>query len=303
MSYYNILNVNERATQEEIKKSYRKLSLMYHPDRNPETADKFKEINEAYETLGDEEKRKQYDMQQSSPFMKQGFSGANNMDDIMKMFFAGNMGGMPPGMPPGMSFGNMPGANIRIFRNGQPVDINTLNKPPPIIKNIVISLEQAYKGDHVAVNIERWVFEEGMRKCENETIYVAIHKGVDHNEIIILKEKGNMLDNNLRGDIKIIIGIQNSSIFKRDGLNLIIEKEISLKESLCGFEIIIHHINGKQLRYTHDKGKVVKDKSVVTIPNYGMERNNHIGNLCIQFNINYPNLLSNEQIEKLSNIL
>jgi DnaJ-class molecular chaperone len=304
--YYKILEVENKASHEDIKKSYRKLSLMYHPDKNPSGAEKFKEINEAYDTLGDEDKRREYDMKKQNPFMGQHFQGQgfpggmNQMDEIMKMFFGGQM----PGVVPGMAFGagGMPG-NIRIFRNGEQVNINALNKPPPIIKNIVISLEQAYRGDQIPVPIERWLFEDGIRKCENETIYVPLKKGIDNNEIIILRERGNMLDNNLRGDIKIIVGIQNTSAFQRDGLNLILEKEITLKEALCGFEFIIQHVSGKNLRFNSDKGKVVKDGIVKVIPNFGMERENQTGNLCIKFNVKYPELITDEQIEKLREIL
>jgi DnaJ-class molecular chaperone len=198
--------------------------------------------------------------------------------------------------------GGMPG-NIRVFRNGEQVNINGLNKPPPIIKNVVISLEQAYRGDQIPVTIERWLFEDGIRKCENETIYVPLKKGIDNNEIIILRDRGNMLDNNLRGDIKIIVGIQNSSGFQRDGLNLILEKEITLKEALCGFEFIIQHVSGKNLRFNSDKGKVLKDGIVKVIPNFGMERDNQTGNLCIKFNVKYPEIITDSQIEKLREIL
>jgi DnaJ homolog subfamily B member 4 len=301
--FYKVLEVDEKATQEDIKKSYRKLSLKYHPDKNPATEEKFKEISQAYETLGDNEKRREYDMRNQNPFVGgnfpgQGFPGGmNQMDEIVKMFFGGQM-------PGGMAFGGggMPG-NIRVFRNGEQVNINGLNKPPPIIKNVVISLEQAYRGDQIPVTIERWLFEDGIRKCENETIYVPLKKGIDNNEIIILRDRGNMLDNNLRGDIKIIVGIQNSSGFQRDGLNLILEKEITLKEALCGFEFIIQHVSGKSLRFNSDRGKVLKDGIVKVIPNFGMERDNQTGNLCIKFNVKYPEIITDSQIEKLREIL
>ena len=301
--FYKVLEVDEKATQEDIKKSYRKLSLKYHPDKNPATEEKFKQISEAYETLGDNEKRREYDMRNQNPFSGQGFpgqgfpGGMNQMDEIVKMFFGGQM-------PGGMAFGGggMPG-NIRVFRNGEQVNINGLNKPPPIIKNVVISLEQAYRGDQIPVTIERWLFEDGIRKCENETIYVPLKKGIDNNEIIILRDRGNMLDNNLRGDIKIIVGIQNSSGFQRDGLNLILEKEITLKEALCGFEFIIQHVSGKSLRFNSDRGKVLKDGIVKVIPNFGMERDNQTGNLCIKFNVKYPEIITDSQIEKLREIL
>jgi DnaJ-class molecular chaperone len=63
--YYQILNVSQDASAQDIKKAFRRLALQYHPDRNPENVreagEKFKEINEAYEVLGDEQKRWQYD--------------------------------------------------------------------------------------------------------------------------------------------------------------------------------------------------------------------------------------------------
>jgi DnaJ-class molecular chaperone len=302
--FYKVLEVDDKASMEDIKRSYRKLSLKFHPDKNNnscESQEKFQKINEAYETLGDNEKRREYDIKKQNPFMGQHFQGHGHMDDIFKMFFGGQM---PGGMPGGMAFGGggIP-ANIKIFRNGEQVNINTLNKPPPIIKNVVISLEQAYRGDQIPVPIERWLFEDGIRKCENETIYVPLKKGIDNNEIIILRNQGNMLDNNLKGDIKIIVGIQNTSGFKREGLNLILEKEITLKEALCGFEFIIQHISGKSLRFISDKGKTLKDGIIKVIQNFGMERDEQVGNLCIKFNVKYPETLSHDKIEKLREIL
>jgi len=82
--YYNILEVNENSTADEIKKSYRKLSKQYHPDVNPEGGEKFKEIAEAYEILSDESKRKKYDQQKNNSF-----NGDINLDDLFDQFFNG----------------------------------------------------------------------------------------------------------------------------------------------------------------------------------------------------------------------
>ncbi len=303
--FYKVLDVDENASQDEIKKAYRKLSLLHHPDKNPgdTTSEKFKAISEAYETLGDIEKRKEYNMLRRNPFMgRQQMDGMStgNVDDIFKMFFGGqlpngihSMGGGFPGM----------NGNIRVFRNGQPVDVNALNKPSPIIKNVVISLEQAYKGDHIPVQIERWLFEDDIRKIENETLYIPIMKGIDDKEIIILRDKGNVLRSDLRGDVKIIINIQNTTNFKRDGLNLYIDKEITLKESLCGFNFIINHISGKQLRFNSDPGIPMRDGLIKSIPEFGLERENNKGCLCIKFIVKYPERLSLEQIIHLREIL
>lgn len=79
-NYYKILEVEENASEEEIKKSYRSLSKKYHPDINPNGAEKFKEINEAYEVLGDKEKRAQYNNKKSNPYQGSDFENFfNNM--------------------------------------------------------------------------------------------------------------------------------------------------------------------------------------------------------------------------------
>ena len=93
MSYYDTLEVPKTATIDEIKKSYRKLSLKYHPDRNPGQPDmvaKFQEIGEAYEVLGDEQKKEEYDhiRKNPNPFMRMNGGGMEvPMDDILNMFY------------------------------------------------------------------------------------------------------------------------------------------------------------------------------------------------------------------------
>jgi molecular chaperone DnaJ len=80
-NYYEVLGVDKNATADELKKKYRKLSLQYHPDKNPgnkEAEDKFKEIAEAYSVLSDEEKRKKYDLEQTMG-ANGGFGGCSDI--------------------------------------------------------------------------------------------------------------------------------------------------------------------------------------------------------------------------------
>ena len=169
---YKTLEISENASQDEIKKSYRKLSLKHHPDKNNGSDERFKEISEAYQILSDENEKKKYDMKKQFPFSQTNNRGNGNvphgmnpMNDIFKMFFNGQQPGMSHmshmGGFPGHPMGG--GPNIRIFRNGNQVNMENLNKPEPIVKKLVISLEQAYTGDQISLDIERWLFEDGIR--------------------------------------------------------------------------------------------------------------------------------------------
>lgn len=296
--YYKVLGVSEKASGDEIKKAFRKLSLKHHPDRGGDS-DVFKKINEAYQTLGDAEKREMYRMRKGNPF---GSFNANSaeMDPILRMFFGGMPRGMPgmPGMP-GMH--GMP--NVQIFRNGRPVNMNRIQKPEPLIKNITINLTQSYSGINYPLVINRWILVNNVKKTETEKIYFPIPKGIDSGEIIVIRDKGNCINNTLRGDLKLHITVKNNTEFKREGLNLKIKKSITLKQSLTGFTFDVRHINGKTYTINNDKGNIIPVNYSKEIDNLGMSRDNNVGKLIIKFDIVFPEKLTNEQIEKLKEIL
>ena len=328
---YEILGVTESASQEEIKKAYRKLSLQYHPDRNNNSAEstaKFQSISAAYETIGDDDKRRQYDMQSKMQF---GMPGG--MPGGMGMPF-----GMPFGMPGGggggggMSFG---GGGIPTFFTTSDVDMDPseilnffsnnffggggpgggpkifsmenlkqkLAKPTPIIKTETITLSKAYTGYNMPIEITRWIVENNVKREETEMIYLPISRGIDNNELIILREKGNMLSDTNRGDIKVFIKIQNDTDFERNGLDLILNKTISLKDALCGFVFDMNYLDGRTFKINNNGGNVITNNYNKVLNGMGMKREEHVGNLIINFTVTFPEKLTSEQIEALRQIL
>jgi DnaJ-class molecular chaperone len=312
-SFYNILGVPETASKDEIKKAYRTLSLKLHPDRNPnnlEAVSKFQKINEAYETLGDDQKKEEYDMMNKNPFLRMAQQGGGqnmdspfqDMDDIFSALF-GNVLGSIPGMQQGMHFGGPGGPKIHVFRGGHQAPHFQLQKPTPIIKTVTINMEQVLTGGTIPVDIERCLIEGENKLFENETIYVTIPKGIDDNEIIMLREKGNILSEDIKGDIKIFIKIENTSQFERKGIDLIMNKNISLKDALCGFSFELKYINGKVYTLNNNSGSIIPSEYVKIIPNMGLTRDGHTGNLLIHFHVEFPEKLSEAQIKSLKEIL
>ena len=179
-----------------------------------------------------------------------------------------------------------------------------MQKPPPIIKNLKITIEQAYLGCSLPIEVERWVLQNDVKHTEMETIYVPIHRGIDDNEFIILREKGNIANETLRGDIKIAIQIDNNSCFKRHGMDLIYTKTLTLKEALCGFTMEINHLSGKKLTLSNNTNRtVISPNSKKIIGDFGMVRENTIGNLIIDFIVQFPEKLSDENAQIIAGLL
>ena len=307
-NFYNVLGINEKASKDEIKKAYRSLQMKWHPDKNQSSQESItmtQKINEAYETLGDEEKRNNYD--NPNPFSRMNSHSGGGMevpvDDIFNMFFGGG-GGMPPGFPGFPGFPGMPpGAKIHVFNGGPMGFQQAISKPAPILKTININISNVLSGASLPLDIERWIIENGIKVHEKETIYVNVPQGIDDNEIIILRDKGNVLNDNVKGDVKIFVKITNETEFTRSGLDLVLEKNISLKESLCGFTFEINYVDGKSYTLNNNKGNIIPSEYKKVYPGMGLTRGDHKGNMVIHFHVKFPEKLSDEQIEKLSGIL
>ena len=311
-NFYKMLEVPETASIDEIKKAYRRLSLAHHPDKNnnsPESATKFQKISEAYETIGDVDKKKEYDLTRNNPFIKMmgsnhGMSmdpmGQNAMDDLLSTLFGfSGQGFSGQGFPPGF----LGGQNIRVFHNGRPVNMaHPQQKPPPIIMSISVPIDKILSGTTVPIDVERWIVEHGNKVHEHETIYVTVPKGIDEGEIIVLKDKGNAINDDLKGDVKVVIKIENNTNFLRSGLDLLLTKSISIKEALCGFTFEVKYITGRTYTINNKAGNIIPNGYKKIIPNMGFSRDGHTGNLIITFDVVFPEKLSEASLEALKNI-
>ena len=348
--YYKLLEVNKDASFEEIKKAYRRLSMIHHPDKNrnsEESTIKFKQLATAYETLSDEDKRRMYDVGIRNGNMGGGVSFDVNINpfDIFNMIFGSQQHqqeqqqqqhfngfhefGIPPGVSSFIKFGNgmsmpmpmpmhmsmpmpmpmhMPmGMGIHIIHPEQMEHVHVSDTPgfqQPLWKqkeeqkeqeqrncyfeknNVYITLEDAYSG------IEKYIVNMG-----EQEICVCIPPGISDKEIIIATMSNARI-------VHVIVNIKPHELFKRNGLDLILEKEITFKESMCGLEFSIKHVNGKTFHLQHKDGTIIKDGVTKTIQRLGLkDGNGGIGALIIIFKVIYPDKLSKEQIDKLFEFL
>ena len=316
-NHYETLGVAKDADENEIKKAYRQLSLKYHPDRNggdPEATEKYKSINEAYEILSDSQKREQYHMELQfggrPGGMPGGFpggfpGGGGDINEIFNMMFGGGMpGGFPGGFPGGPGIrvfhsggGGFPGGGIESL-------FQQINRPPLITKQVNITLEQAYHGATIQIEIEKQNVRGSIQFQETESFSMTIPPGIDENEEILLKGRGHTINDNNRGDVKIQLKIENNTIFTRHANDLFYTKHITLKESLCGFAFEIKHLNGKSLNMNNMASPtVVKPNFKKVVPGLGMNKNGQTGNLVIELLVDFPDSITAEQLEALKNIL
>lgn len=321
--FYKLLGVSKNATESEVKKAYRKLSLEYHPDKNPspDAGSKFQKINEAYETLGDADKRKMYDNNGSmpgspfgeNPFGPGGFPffhtsahsmprhpgsdpNIHNINRIFEQFFSGPMGsGFEEDIQ--MNSTRQPHhrhhPNIRIFQNGKSVDPSTMFKPPTIDKNIDVTLEQAYSGFKLEL-------ETDVKECDK--IEVMVQRGIRDNENMILLGKGLRGGNGQHGDVNLKFTILPHENFTLKGKDIYYKTTVSLKEALCGFTITMNHINGQTLRLNNQN--VIHPGFEREIANYGMVREGEeTGKMIIVFDVKFPMQLTVEQKEQIEKII
>ena len=222
-SLYETLEINEKATADEIKKAYRKLARKYHPDVNkdPQAEEKFKEINAAYEVLSNPEKKQQYDQYGDSMFGGQNFhdfarnQGSNvDLDEILRQMFGGGGGFGRSGFSQG-GFGGFGGFS-------EP-DLDTNAQ-------ITIPFDVAVLGGKQFINLN------------NDSFDVKIPEGIEDGQKIRAKGKGKSYQGQ-RGDLILKINISPSNEYEREFDNLIKYFDLPLKTALFGGKVEIKTIH------------------------------------------------------------
>lgn len=264
--YYAILGVAKNAPEKDIKSAYRKLARKWHPDANPknpkEAEEKFKEISEAYEVLGDPEKRKKYDVlgpnwQQAAQQAEQqrryrttvdgqefdfefGEGGPSGFSDFFDMFFSG-VGRRQTTQRSG------------IARRGQ--DLET---------TIELNLRDAYQGGTKAVSLQiedvcprcHGAGTEGRHLCpqchgtgrvlSNKRFEVTIPKGIREGQRIRLAGQGGAGSNGgPNGDLHLIVQLHDDPTFKRNGDDLYVDLPVSIYDLVLGGEVEVPTLSGE----------------------------------------------------------
>ncbi|XP_051123392.1 uncharacterized protein LOC127246183 isoform X2 [Andrographis paniculata] len=322
VDYYNILKVNRNASDEDLKKAYRRLAMIWHPDKNAnklEAENKFKQISEAYDVLSDPQKRQIYDLYgeeglksgqfppQSRRFYRDNQQRPNpnfrfnprNADDIYAEIFGENSNGNAGGSSGGS---NGREGNFRYTTmNGA---AGASRKAPPVEKVLMCSLEELYTGSTRKMKISRNVLDSHGPRVLEEILTIDIKPGWKKGTKITFPEKGNEEPGVIPADLTFTVDEKPHPIFTRDGNDLVTKQEISLLESLTGKTFELTMLDGRNI--TAPLTEIVKPGQEIVVPNEGMplpKDRRRKGNLRIQIDVRYPKRLSESQKQELRRVL
>ncbi len=295
--YYKILGVNKTASDNEIKKAYRKLAMKYHPDRNKgdkEAEEKFKKISEAYAVLSDPEKRKQYDTFGSAGFQQRYsqediFKGSD-FESILSELFGGSgrFGGGGRGMR--FSFGG--GSPFGGYQRNQQAH----PKRSDLEYELPLTLEEVTAGTQKIVSFQH--------KGRSEKITVKIPKGMIAGKKVRIAGKGEPNPyGGPAGDLYIKSKVLDHPVYDVQAQDLYINRDIKLSEAILGTNISVPTLSGKELKLKIPAG--TKHKTKMRLSGHGLPHmhGKGQGDLYVRIHIKMPKRLSKKQkglIEQLA---
>lgn len=282
--YYQTLGVSKSATKEEIKKAYRKLAHKYHPDKKDGDEKKFKEVNEAYSVLSNDQKRAQFDQFGSADF--QGFGGGQ-------------------GQAHGAGFGGFDFSQFT--QNGQNIDIDLNDILGSIFGGRGGGFGRQRKGADIAVDLEL-EFKESIkgvskkikvnrRSGGSEELTINVPAGIDSGEMMRYSGKGESMEGGVPGDLYIRIHVKKHKTLTKEGAHLFTEQTIKISESLLGTK---KEIEGIDEKITVKIPEGVKHGEILRVKNKGVKvAADRSGDLLIRINIETPRKISKKAKQAL----
>ena len=332
--YYKVLGVDKNASKDEIKKAYRTLVRTKHPDKGG-SEEEFQEIQLAYDTLSDENKRKVYD-EYGEEGIKEGMTGEEPRD-IFDIFTGGG------------------GKNVK-------------RKTKSVLQEMVVSLEDIFVGKEKYLEIKRYRIckkckgngskdpnantkcpgcngkrvklviqrmgntilqsqqtcpdcrgegyiiknEDKCEACngkkvnqESKMLKILLDKGAPDGKRYTFEGESDEMPGYDPGDVIIEIRIKKHDVFERSGADLTMKADISLLEALTGFQLLITHLDGRKVLINSKKGEIIKPGMMKTVKECGMPFYDHptrFGNLYIRFNVHFPKSLKEAQKDALQHL-
>ncbi|CAG9133104.1 mitochondrial protein import protein MAS5 [Plutella xylostella] len=308
-TYYDILGVKPNANNDDLKKAYRKLALKYHPDKNPNEGERFKQISQAYEVLSNPDKRRIYD-QGGEQALKEGGGGGSGFSspmDIFDMFFGGGFsGGRRRGRERkgkdvihqlSVTLDELYKGAVRKLAlqknvicdkcegrggkkgavqtcptcrgSGMAVQIQQL--APGMIQQIQ-SVCPTCRGQREIIDAkDRCKVCQGRKTVRDRKILeVHVDKGMTDGQKIVFSGEGDQEPELDPGDLIIVLDEKEHETFKRSGNDLIVRMNIELVEALCGFQKSLRTLDDRDIVVTVMPGEVTKHGDVKCVMNEGM---------------------------------
>lgn len=328
--YYKILGLSRNATEDEIKKAYKKLALKYHPDKNkaPDAEAKFKEVAEAYECLSDKQKREIFDKYGEDglkagagaggePGSAGGFQNGENVrftysgdprqtfatffgtDNPFNIFFNMSDGGrLDQDIDPDM----LQGSGFTSPQMGR--KMGGMKQDAPVQHNLELSLEELLTGVTKKMKITRNIVNPGNRTTrEDKVLTINVKPGWKAGTKITFAKEGDQYPGRIPADIVFVIRDKPHPYFKRDGQDVVHVERVSLRDALCGTTLIVKGLGGEQMRFKMDQitPSTVKRISGKGLPN--PKDPNRRGDMIVKFDVKFPERLSESTKEILRSCL